>query len=758
MWKLLLFPLRVRIWCINLLEDGLVKRVSCIYGGDRDSCLSAGYYKRQSASRCWSAIRHVRLTVLILTLISLAEGQRPILTSLADNARTAANTDETLLSPSNVNKNNFGHLFSQPIDYVAQAQPLYVPNVNIPGKGVHNVVYVVTMKDTVYVFDAEGNAGNNALPLWQVNFTDPVHGITTASGGNLPCGSEGGFIEEGIVSTPAIDVAGSTMYLVAKTVDNGTVVHRLHALDLATGQEKLGGPVALAATSVSNAGHRTVFNSLHQKNRPGLLLMNGTGSMGFGSNGCNDGNTGWVLAYDATTLQQTGVFNTNPDHGHTSIWQAGGGLAADDFGNLYPLTSEGKFDVDIGGQGYTDSVLKLSGGSLDLTDYFIPANVVFINNNDMDLSACSPVVLPDQDGPFPHVLIATGKQGVIYVLNRDNLGLFGVSDSQIIQELQGVIGNMRGAPAYWNGRVYFSAKADFLKAFSVSGGMLSTPPVAQTTAKLTGAHSPAVSANGNTNGIIWVINGGGLYAYDAMTLAMLYNSKLVVGDALPPVGHFATQTVANGRVYIATQNSLEAYGLKHYLSLTTGGGQTGVVKTTLQPIQVQALQGYANLPYVGATITFSDGGKGGVFNPPSAVTDNNGIANTTYTLPKKAGTYTLAISASGFGSLTTTATALPGPPVLIVSGGGNKQIGPAGSVLPIPLAAKVRDAYANGVPGITITFDDAGKGGLLNPAVATTGADGKARTNYQLPATLGTYKVNASGSGLKTFKFTETAQ
>jgi hypothetical protein len=591
-----------------------------------------------------------------------------------------------------------------------------------------------------------------------VNFTDPVHGITTASGGNLPCGAEGGFIEEGIVSTPSIDVVTSTMYLVAKTFDNGTVVHRLHALDLATGQEKLGGPVALAATSVSNAGHPTVFNSLHQKNRPGLLLMNGTVYMGFGSNGCNDGNTGWVLAYDATTLQQTGVFNTNPDHGHTSIWQAGGGLAADDFGNLYPLTSEGKFDVDIGGQGYTDSVLKLSGASLDLTDYFIPANVVFINNNDMDLSACSPVVLPDQDGPFPHVLIATGKQGIIYVLNRDNLGLFGVSDSQIIQELQGVIGNMRGAPAYWNGRVYFSAKADFLKAFSVSGGMLSTPPVAQTTAKLTGAHSPAVSANGNTNGIIWVINGGKLDAYDAMTLAMLYNTKLVVGDALPPVGHFATQTVANGRVYIATQNSLEAYGLRHYLSLTTGGGQTGVVTTTLQPIQVQALQGYANLPYVGATITFSDGGKGGVFNPSSAITDGNGMATTTYTLPKKVGTYTLTMSATGFGDLTTTATALPGPPVMIVSGGGNKQIGPVGSVLPVPLAAKVRDAYANGVPGITITFDDGGKGGVLTPSIATTDIDGKARSTYQLPITPGTYKVSAGTPGLKTFKFTETAQ
>jgi hypothetical protein len=726
-----------------------------VYGNSRPA---ARVYQRRGCSRFQSATWRFGLTVLIVALVSLAEAQHPILTSLADNGRTAANTEETLLSPGNVNKNNFGHLFSQSIDYIAQAQPLYVPNVNIPGKGVHNVVYVVTMKDTVYAFDAESNAGNNALPLWQVNFTDPAHGITTASGGNLPCGAEGGFIEEGILSTPAIDLVTSTMYLVAKTVDNGTVVHRLHALDLATGQDKLGGPVAIAASSVSNAGHRTVFNSLHQKNRPGLLLMNGIVYLGFGSNGCNDANTGWVLAYDATNLQQTGVFNTNPDHGLTSIWQAGGGLAGDDFGNLYPLTSEGKFDLDTGGQGYTDSVLKLSGGSLDLTDYFTPANVVFINNNDMDLSACSPMLLPDLDGPFPHVLIATGKQGIIYVLNRDSLGMFGVSDSQIIQELQGVVGNMRGGPAYWNGRVYFSAKADFLKAFSVSGGMLSTPPVAQTAAILTGAHSPAISANGNTAGVVWVINGGGLYAYDAMTLVRLYTSKQVAGDALPAVGHFATQTVANGRVYIATQTSLEVYGLRHYLSVQSGGNQSGTVNTALQPIQVQALQGYSNTPTVGTTVAFSDGGKGGTFNPPSAITDSNGMANTIYTLPKKAGTYTLTMSAAGFGDLTTTATALAGPPVLIVNGGGNRQTGPAGSVLPIQLAAKARDAYLNGVPGVTITFDDAGKGGLLNPVVATTGADGRASTTYRLPATPGAYKVNASSPGLKTFKFTETAQ
>ena len=704
--------------------------------------------------------RLVVVSLLVFCLLSFASAQVAFPTSLADNARTAASTSETLLSPSNVNKSNFGRLFSYPIDYVAQAQPLYVPNVDIPGKGVHNVVYVVTMEDSVYAFDAENNTGDNAAPLWHVNFTDPANGITVASGAMLPCGAEGGFVEEGILSTPAIDVtpdvANSTMYLVAKTVDNGTVVHRLHALDLATGQEKFGGPTVLAATSTSHAGHVTVFNSLHQKNRPGLLLMNSIVYLGFGSNGCNDNNTGWVLAYDATTLQQTGVFNTNPDHGLTSIWQAGGGLAGDAAGNVYPLTSEGTFDLDIGGQGYTEAVLRLTGSSLELTDFFIPSAVAFINSHDLDLSGGSPVLLPDQDGLIPHVMVAAGKQGTIYVLNRDGLGLYATND-QIIQELPGVIGQARGGPAYWNGRLYFSAKGDQLKAFSVSGGMLSTAPIVKTSAKLTGAHTPAISADGNTDGIVWVINGGGLFAYRADTLGMLYNSKQNAGDTLPAVAHFATQTVANGRVYVATRNSLEVYGLRHFITLVSGGGQSATVTNPLPaPIQVQTVQGYTNTALPGIAVNFSDGGKGGTFNPPSAFTDINGVATSNYTVPKKAGTSTLTMSATGFTDVTTTATALPGAPVLILSSAGNNQTGPAGSVLPVPLTAKVQDAYANGVPGITVTFDDGGKGGVLTPTSAVTDATGKATTNYKLPNLPGTYKVNASVPSLKTMKFTET--
>jgi len=702
------------------------------------------------------------VSLLVLGVISVASAQVPFTTSRGDNARTGANTNEILLTPGNVDKNNFGRLFNYPLDYQALAQPLYVPNVNIPTKGVHNVVYVATMADSVYAFDAESNTGANAAPLWQVNFTDPANGITTASGVFLPCATTEtrgpGFTQEGIVATPTIDTGTNTMYVVAKILDNGTVRHQLHALDLGTGQDRPGSPVIIAATTTSNAGHVVNFNSLHQKNRPGLLLLNGVVYLAFGSNYCNDGNHSWVLGYDATTLQQTGVFNTNPDHGLTSIWQAGGGLAADDQGFMYPLTSEGNFDVDVGGQGYTHAVLKLSG-DLDLVDYFIPGAVVYLNDHDLDLSGGSPVILPDQDGPSPHVMVVAGKQGTIYVLDRDNLGMYATND-QVIQELVGVLPDksMRGSPVYWNGRMYFSAKADPLKVFSVSGGMLSTTPILQTSIRLTGAHSPSISANGNSDGIVWVFNGGQIYAYDAITLKLLYSSHQLSRDFLPAISHFATQTVANGRLYMATRTTLEVFGLRHYMSVISGDNQTATVQTTLpQPIQIQAVQAYTNVPFSGATVAFSDGGKGGVFNPPSATTDNNGFVSTRYTLPTKTGTYTLTASSTGFGDLDFTETATAGPAVRMVNAGGPLQTGPAGTVLPIALGVTVQDANKNGVPGVMVTFDDGGAGGVLTPPTSVTDSTGKAHATYQLPNLPGKYYVYANSAGLKAVKFGETA-
>ena len=738
--------------------------MSLVHSPERMGRSHSGVHCRPygSFSRCRLSFWALGASLFFLCVVSSAQVAFP--TSHDNNARTGANTNEVLLTPSNVDKNNFGRLFTYPLDYQSLAQPLYVPNVNIPGKGVHNVVYVATMADSVYAFDAESNAGGNAAPLWHANFTNPASGITTASGAFLPCASTEdrgpGFTQEGIVGTPAIDAAAGTMYVVAKILDNGTVRHQLHALDLGTGQDKPGSPVIISATITSNAGHVVNFNSLHQKNRPGLLLMNGVVYLAFGSNYCNDSNHSWVLGYDATTLQQTSVFDTNPDHGLTSIWQSGGGLAADDQGFIYPLTSEGNFDVDVGGQGYTHAVLKLSG-DLQLMDFFIPGAVAYLNDHDLDLSGGSPVILPDQDGPFPHVIVAAGKQGTIYVLNRDNLGMYAPNDSQIIQELVGVLptNSFRTAPAYWNGRLYFSSKADLLKVFSVSGGMLSATPIVQTTSKLTGAHAPSISANGNNNAIVWVINGGQIYAYDALTLKLLYSSHQLARDYLPNLSHFVTQTVANGRVYIATRTTLEVFGLQHYMSLISGGDQTGIAKTALpQQIQIQTVQAYTNVPYAGATIAFSDGGKGGVFNPASAMTNGSGFVSTSYTLPKKTGTYTLTATSTGFGNLTLTATAIAGPPVKVVNaGGGSGQTGTVGTVLPTLLGVTVRDVNANGVPGVTVTFDDGGAGGVLTPTTAVTDSLGKAFVSYQLPNVPGKYFLHGTVAGLKAVKFTETA-
>lgn len=696
---------------------------------------------------------------MVLTLLGSALAQQPVLTSHNDNLRTGANTTETLLAPSNVNKGSFGRLFSTPVDYQVLAQPLYVPNVNIAG-GIHNVLYVVTQADSVYAIDADTGA-----QLWWINFTNTAQGypagLTTASGTFLPCGTGPGFTQEGIVGTPVIDPSTNTIYMVAKTLQNNTTVrHDLHALDLSTGAEKFGGPVKITATSTSLKGHVTQFNSLHQKNRPGLALVNGVLYMGFGSNYCNDSNTGWVLSYDPTSLQQLGAFNTSPDIGLTSIWQSGAGLAADSDGYIYAETAEStNFDVPSGGQSYCNSALKLSPSSVSLADYFTPWSVAYLNSNDLDLSSSGILLLPDQTSPYPHEAIVTGKQGVVYVLNRDNMGMFSTNDSQILQEFTLIVGGeMFGSPAYWNGTVYFNPTASPLQTFKLSNGLL--VPSINTSQKLTGSHSPSISANGNTNGIVWLISGNQLWAFDAVSLKLLYTSgQSGTRDTLPPVPHFVTQTVANGRVYVGTKASVEAYGLFHVLSVNGGGGQSATVATTLPiPFQVEADNPYTGQPDVGVTINFSDGGKGGTFNPSSAVTDSTGKVSTTYTLPSKSGTYTLTASATNFGPVTVTATALPGPAVKIISYGGAKQTGTVGTTLPKAIVAQARDSYNNGVPGVNVSFSVSA--GVLTPTSAITDAKGLASTSYHLPTKSGTYSVKASASlntGLKTISFSEIA-
>ena len=700
--------------------------------------------------------RNLCLTLLVvcIALLSSSSAQQPFPTSRGDNNRSGANTNETLLTPSNVNKNNFGKLFSFPVDYVVMAQPLYMPNVNIPGQGIHNVVYVVTEMDSVYAIDAD-----TGTQLW---YASMLNGGTTASGTYLPCGNGPGFLQEGITGTPVIDPTTNTMYLVAKTLLNTTVRHHLHALDITTGNEQNGSPVLITATSTSNKGHVTHFNSLHQKNRPGLLLLNGVLYLGFGSNFCNDGNSGWVLSYDAASLSQLGVFNTSPDQGLTSIWQTGNGLAADEAGNIFATTAEAAgqgFDVPQGGQTYCMSVLKLAPDDT-LADYFTPWNVAFLNSHDLDFSSAGPVVLPDQDGPYPHELLATGKYGVAFVLNRDNMGMYSVGDSNVLQEVvlvqqndQNPLDVMMSSPASWNNTAYFAPDSSPLLAFPLSSGLLGTP--LKTAQKYPGSHSPSISANGNTNGILWVITGP-LLAFDAVSLKLLYTTNQAPNgrDTLPTVGHFATQTVINGKVFVGTRNSLEAYGLFHVINVTAGGAQTGTVNTTLPiAVQVNVSDAYNGQPEAGAQVKFDDGGKGGVFSPSATpTTDSNGNASALYTLPKKAGTYTLTstllVNNVASGSVTTTATATPAAATSIVAYGGSKQTGAAGSNLAKPLIAQALDAYKNGVSGVTINFA-ANKGAVPNPSSVVTNAAGQAPTILQLPTTTGTITVSATSTGFK---------
>jgi len=723
-----------------------------------------------------------------MALVSVCSGQVTIPTSRSDNTRSGANTGETMLTPANVNKNEFGAIFNYPIDYLALAQPLYIPNVIIQGQS-HNVVYVATMADSVYAFDADTGVGLNGNPyLWWVNFTDPANGITTASPPYLPCSGTKhgsvGFIQEGIAGTPVIDTTTGTLYVIAKTMQNVngtvTVYHYLHALDITSGAELYGGPVQITATSTSLKGHVTNFNSLHQLNRPGLLLLNGVVYAGFGSNSCNDSNTGWLLAYDETTLQQVGSFNTSPDIGLTSIWQTGNGIAADEAGNIFAVTAESTdYDVPEGGQSYCHSVLEFTNtpgqqNSLALEDYFTPDDVAYLNAHDLDLSAGGAVVLPDQTGPTTHLVVAGGKTGTVFVLNRDDMGEYTSNDGQLSappggtggQEIDNEVGHLFDSPAYWNGMLYYAGDADEIKAFALTGAYppVSTAPVMATPRQYVGSHSPSISANGNSDGILWVMSGGGLYAFNATNLSQeLYNSNQnKTRDGLPETAHFATQTIANGKVYIATQTTLSVYGLLQSLTLVSGANQTAPIFTTLPaPIQVQVVDPYSGVGIPNVSVSFSDGGKGGTFNPPSPIlSDPNGNVSTNYTFSKIAGAYTITAAAASSVSIPETAT--PGPAAQMLIRAGNKQTGQAGSILPTQLTAVTQDAYKNTVPGITVTYVDQSGLGTLNPSTTVTNSSGFAPVSYQLPNADGKYKIAATASAsqcptCKTQTFTETA-
>ena len=517
-----------------------------------------------------------------------------VLTYHNDNARTGQNLQETVLTPANVKSATFGKLFSWPVDGFVYAQPLFVANVPIGGQ-LHNVVFVATEHNSVYAFDAAKQTGT---PLWQARFIDPARGITTVPpadtatapgytgpGPVKPAGCEDLVPEIGITGTPVIDPASGTLYVVAMTKEKtGAIVsyqHRLHALDIKTGTARPGSGQIIQAsvpgtTSPNDGNGRVLFQSLRHSQRAALLLNNNIISVAFGSLCDILPYQGWVLAFDSKTLQLVGTLNTvaNDATGKAGVWHSGGGPAADAQGNVFVATGDGPFDPTPGQNSYGDSVLKLANGSLTVSDYFSPYNQASLADTDTDLGAGGPLLLPDQSSGPPHLMVVVGKEGVVYLLNRDNLGRNQPgSDNQIVQSFPGgVCGvgacSLRGTPAYFNNSVYTAAVSDRLKAYALVNGRLVGTGQSPNTFRWPGA-TPVISANGVTNAIVWALetNGSGatavLHAYPAAAIStQLYNSNEILARDNPgPAIKYGIPTVANGRVYVASTSQVSVFGL-----------------------------------------------------------------------------------------------------------------------------------------------------------------------------------------------------
>ena len=681
---------------------------------------------------------------------SFSFAQTPVLTWHYDNARTGADTTEVQLTPANVNPNSFGKVATLPVDGLIIGHPLYLPSVSIPNVGTRSVVYVATMHDTVYAFDANGG---DAPPLWSTSLlTYSGSGATPVPISVKGCQPTVAWTETGVISTPVIDPNSGTIYLVAETYESGNVVHRIHALDVTTGKEQTGWPVTIAGEFTLN-GVQTKFVDTHQMNRPGLLLSNGHLYIAFGGPSCNTGGSGWVMSYNVSNGQQEGAFTVEPGKLLASIWQKGAGISADSQGNVYAETGEGAV---VPGTNLGNSVIKLSqvGTTLSLTDWFLPYNWSTLNAQDLDLNNAV-VVLPDQAGS-PNEAITMGKEGTIYVIDRDAMGKSCLpdctaSDTQLVQEVPKVA-TQAFTPVVWNGRVYITGSSK-MQIFSLANGTLTL----QSSTVVGSTTHPVVTANSSSNGIIWFMNGSVLAARNAITLAPLYSSRQAANgrDTLPPTAHFASPIVADGKVLVGTQNSLVIYGLLPALSLVAGNQQSGTVGAPV-PTSLQVRAGTLSQPLSGLTVNFSDGGKGGVFGTPSGVTGADGTISTTYTLPTKTGAYSITASATNFGPLLFSETATAGPPASLARLGGATQSTMVTTTFAQPLVAWVKDKYGNGVPGVPVTFADGGKGGTFSVNPVTTDSKGHASATYIAGIKSGSIRVTATVAGLPSLAFSET--
>ncbi len=493
-----------------------------------------------------------------------------------DNLRTGQNLNETTLTTANVNQSKFGKLGELMVDGKVDAQPLYLSNVSITGVGTKNVLYVATEHGSVYAFDADNVSGTAAKPLWQ---------ISTQLSGEVASDDRGcGQVtpEIGITSTPVIDRTRGAIYVVSVSKDaGGNYFHRIHALDLTSGKELFGGPTTITATVSGNgagsSGGIVTFDAREYNERPGLLELNGTIYTTWGSH-CDAGAyTSWMIAYSADTLKQTSVLNLVPNGSDGGIWMSGAAPAADAAGNIYFIIGNGTFDTALNTSGFPSQgdcgncYVKISPTTPPtLLDYFTPLNTAAESNSDEDLGSGGPLLLPDltdASGKTRHLAVGSGKDGIIYVLDRDNMGKFSATQNNIYQQISGQLGGGEYAkPSYFNGTVYYGAVGDSVKAFPIASAKLAAPSSKTAIQFPYPGATPAISANGASNGILWAVENGSpavLHAYDATNLATeLYNSNQAAGGRDQFAGNkFITAMIANGKVFVGTPNSVAVFGL-----------------------------------------------------------------------------------------------------------------------------------------------------------------------------------------------------
>lgn len=521
-----------------------------------------------------------------------------------DSMLSGINSQETILTPATVSngvKQQFGKLFACAVDGEVYAQPLYAANVSIAGAGVHNVVFVATEHDSVFAFDADVSPCET---LWQTSFLNPVlnvtsvpacfisNGVCTDGGTSNDVGSNDITPEIGITGTPVINPASGMLYVVSKTkqiTGNGPVyAQQLHVLDITTGFEEPFSPAVIRATvpgdgAGGNGSNLVPFDPLRENQSLGLALSGGNVYVAFGSHGNVDPFHGWLFAYNANTLAQVAVFNTTPNNppSRGGISESGAAPSIDINGTVFVATGQGVFDASSAtapNTEYSQTLLQLSanaGGNFTVLGTFTPFNQLEMSSNGQSFGTSGALLLPNQNSGPPHLAVIGGETGVLYLVNRDSMGGFTQGGPDKVLGTLNLNGAIYGTPVFWQGVLYTTATGQNLSEYPLSNGAFTTIPSGNSAETFAfPPPSPVISANGTSNGIVWVVDsseygaGGAaaapavLYAYDATNLGNeVYNSSANVADAAGLAVKFAVPTVANGKVYVGTQGELSVYGL-----------------------------------------------------------------------------------------------------------------------------------------------------------------------------------------------------